>query len=78
MHEQIIIHGKMWCQVFSFTGIVSYGFGCGKIGYPGIYTNVYYFLDWIKDNMWCENQNGLDPKSINNISKKHDYLISIS
>jgi trypsin len=33
-----------------FTGIVSYGFGCGKMGYPGLYTNVYYFLDWIKAN----------------------------
>jgi secreted trypsin-like serine protease len=36
---------------FCFTGIASYGFGCGKIGYPGLYTNVYYFLDWIKENM---------------------------
>jgi secreted trypsin-like serine protease len=38
-------------STFSFAGIVSYGFGCGRIGYPGIYTNVYYFLDWIKENV---------------------------
>ncbi|XP_021939094.1 trypsin-1-like isoform X2 [Zootermopsis nevadensis] len=36
--------------MFVLTGIVSFGFGCGKVGYPGIYTNVYYFLDWIKEN----------------------------
>lgn len=43
---QVVDNGK-----FVLAGIVSYGFGCGKIGYPGIYTNVYYFLDWIKANM---------------------------
>jgi secreted trypsin-like serine protease len=37
---------------FCFTGIVSYGFGCGKIGYPGLYTNVYYFLEWIKEKTY--------------------------
>jgi len=47
------LYSTIKCNVnlFSFTGIVSYGFGCGIIGYPGVYTNVYYFLDWIKDNM---------------------------
>ncbi|XP_069688589.1 trypsin-1-like isoform X2 [Periplaneta americana] len=35
---------------FVLAGIVSYGFGCGKSGYPGLYTNVFYFRDWIKEN----------------------------
>jgi secreted trypsin-like serine protease len=42
---------------FRFTGIVSYGFGCGKMGYPGLYTNVYYFLDWIKENTHEDQKN---------------------
>ncbi|KAJ9579981.1 hypothetical protein L9F63_004364 [Diploptera punctata] len=35
---------------YVLAGIVSYGFGCGKAGYPGIYTKVDCYLDWIKEN----------------------------
>ncbi|XP_015605959.1 transmembrane protease serine 9 [Cephus cinctus] len=32
---------------FTIRGIVSFGIGCGDEGWPGVYTNVDYYLDWI-------------------------------
>ncbi|KAM8758836.1 serine protease 44-like [Rhynchonycteris naso] len=36
-----------WVQV----GIVSWGIGCGRKGYPGIYTEVSFYTDWVIDQM---------------------------
>ncbi|XP_069162462.1 transmembrane protease serine 9-like [Procambarus clarkii] len=31
-------------------GIVSWGYGCARPGYPGVYTEVSYHVDWVKQN----------------------------
>ncbi|XP_066994808.2 trypsin alpha-4 [Anabrus simplex] len=32
----------------SLTGLVSYGYGCARLGFAGIYTDVNYYLPWIR------------------------------
>ncbi|KAF5281452.1 hypothetical protein FQR65_LT14686 [Abscondita terminalis] len=43
----LMINDGKWTQV----GIVSWGIGCGKGQYPGVYTRVQTFLPWIQKNI---------------------------
>lgn len=36
---------------YTLIGVVSYGFKCAEPGYPGVYTSVPHFIDWIINNI---------------------------
>ncbi|KAG8283301.1 serine-type endopeptidase activity protein [Homalodisca vitripennis] len=36
---------------FYLLGVVSHGYKCAEPGYPGIYSKVVFYMDWIKKNM---------------------------
>jgi len=36
--------------MYQVAGISSFGAGCG--GFPGVYTRVTYFLEWIEGIVW--------------------------
>uniref|UniRef100_A0A8C2U8U1 Peptidase S1 domain-containing protein n=1 Tax=Coturnix japonica TaxID=93934 RepID=A0A8C2U8U1_COTJA len=36
---------------YTLHGITSWGLGCGRKSYPGLYTNVGVFVDWIKQSI---------------------------
>lgn len=42
-------------RIVAVTGVTSWGIGCGIAEYPGIYTNVVSYVDWIQENIRTAN-----------------------
>ena len=50
-------------RIVAITGITSWGIGCGIAEYPGIYTNVVSYVDWIQDTLRDANTPSVTPVS---------------
>ena len=71
--------GPLVCQNGNsavISGVVSWGEGCAFPNYPGIYSRVTVFLDWIKANMVSKNS-GL-AKFLSSLSHRDRALCSLT
>ena len=55
-------------RIIAVTGITSWGIGCGIAEYPGIYTNVVSYVDWIQGTLRTADNQNVTP--VNNVDTR--------
>jgi hypothetical protein len=67
--------------VLYLTGVVSWGNGCGSSGYPGIYTKVSAYVDWIEGytgSLWLTRNPGSNhTATIPNLFQNASYAVRV-
>ncbi len=68
------INGK---NKYVTSGVVSNGYGCAQVGWPGLYTRVSYYLDWIEKNSQINNNDSDRNSSIKSFNISTINIFSI-
>lgn len=50
MHLSYTYKNNKIC-VFIYLGIISWGRGCGRQNFPGIFTKLTNYIEWLKDHL---------------------------
>ncbi|XP_075158862.1 trypsin eta-like [Haematobia irritans] len=59
-------------------GIVSFGIGCALPKYPGVYTNVSYYIEWFRNRTASIEDRGINEDVINNLTMINAHISSLA
>ncbi|OCT95816.1 transmembrane protease serine 12 [Xenopus laevis] len=64
---------------FYQTGITSFGYGCGKANFPGVYTKVESYVSWIKARIASEETSNTEGSSerLNNATERNTSVVHL-